>query len=121
MYEKHHNIIDGIYMLRMPKEWDDIPELEEIEKEDDEGELLSLFRDAKVYDIEDLENFNKPTDNHNIKETIFVIRRNGEYYLCETQGEDYIKFSVNISDVYFVEEYDRLNKLIKLYEKSNSN
>lgn len=119
LYKKHHNIIDGVYMLRLPTNWEEIPNIDKIDAEDEEGELLSLFKDVNIYDIEDLEGFELPTDKHNIKETIFVIRRNGEYYLCETQGENYVKFSTNISDVNFVEMFDRGDKLDKLQEKTN--
>lgn len=121
MYKKHHNIIDGVYMLRMPTKWEDIPEMDKIDADDEEGELFNLFRDAKIYDIEDLKEFKSPADKHNIKETIFIIRRDGEYFLCETQGENFIKFSTNISEVFFIEQYDRLNKVMKLYEKSTDN
>ena len=118
MYKKHHNIIDGVYMLRLPSKWEEVPLIEQIDAEDEEGELFELFKDVTIYDIEDLDGFDFPIDNHNIKETIFVIRRNGKYFLCETQGENFVKFSVDISDVGFVEQYDRSHKVSKLYEKS---
>lgn len=108
-------------MVRNPKYWDSIPNIDDIDANDDDGELFNLFRDVNVYDIEEIDNFNHPPDKHNIKETIFIIRNNGEYYLCETQGENYIKFSTNISGVSFIKDYDRLNKVIKLYEKSSKN
>lgn len=121
MYKKHHNIIDGVYLIRMPQKWEEIPYMDEIDAEDEEGELYSLFQDANIYDIEDLSGFTLPTDKHNIKETIFIIRRNGEYYLCETQGENYIKFATNISKVDFIGIYDRVGKVYKLHEKSTGN
>jgi len=121
MYKKHHNIIDGIYTLRKPTKWEDIPEIDDIDAEDEEGELFNLFQDAKVYDIEDINNFELPTDEHNINETIFIIRKNGKYYLCETQGENYVKFSTDISRVPFVEQYNRSHKVNKLHEKSTDN
>lgn len=120
MYKKHHNIIDGVYMLRMPSRWIDIPKMDIIDAEDCEGELFNLFKDANVYDIEDIKDFLLPIDEHNIEESIFIIRRDGQYFLCETQGENYIKFSTNISDVFFVEYYDRASKLSKLQEKSSN-
>lgn len=119
IYKKHHNIIDGIYMLRMPKHWEDIPNIDEIDAEDEDDELLGLFKDINIYDIEDLNELKLPTDNHNIKETIFIIRRNGEYFLCETQGVKFIKFSINISNIDFVEVFDRMVKLVKLQEVTN--
>jgi len=77
-----------------------------------------LGRDTwdKIYDIEDLEGFEIPTDEHNIIETIFVIRRNGNYYLCETQGENYIKFSTNINKLEFIKNLDRADKLKKIQD-----
>jgi len=102
----------------MPTIWEDIPEIDDIDAQDDEGELFNLFKDATVYDIEDLTGFELPTDEHNINETIFIIRKNGKYYLCETQEENFIKFSTNISRIPFVEQYDRSHKVSKLYEKS---
>jgi len=118
MYKKHHNVIDGVYMLRIPESWEEISQMDTIDAEDDEGELLELFKDATIYDIEDLPDFVLPTDKHNIKETIFIIRRNGKYYLCETQGENFIKFASDISNVEFVELYDRSNKVNKLHGKT---
>lgn len=118
LYEKHHNIIDGVFLVRKPITWDEIPYMDDFEAEDETGELFALFQDAKIYDIEDLPNFKNPTDIHDIKETIFIIRRNGQYYLCETQGENYVKFATNITNVDFVESYDRLNKLIKLQTRT---
>jgi hypothetical protein len=121
MYKKHHNIIDGVYMLRMPEYWEDIPFMDDIDAEDEDGELYELFKDVNIYDIEDISGFTNPTDKHNIEETIFIIRGNGQYYLCETQGENYIKFASNISKVNFVEIFDRVGKVFKLHEKTTYN
>lgn len=117
MYKKHHNIIDGIYMLRLPDTWDEIPFMDEFDAQDEDGQLRDLLIDASFYDIEDLENFINPPDKHNIIETIFVIRRNGQYYLCETQGENYIKFSTNISKLEHIINFDRIEKLKKIQDK----
>jgi len=116
MYKKHHNIIDGIYTLRHPDSWEEIPEIDELDAVDEDDELYNLLIDAKIYDIEDLEGFEIPTDEHNIIETIFVIRRNGNYYLCETQGENYIKFSTNINKLEFIKNLDRADKLKKIQD-----
>ena len=121
MYKKHHNIINGIYTLRMPRNWEEIPFLDEFDAEDEDKELYQLFLDAIVYDIEDLSGFTSPMDEHNINETIFIIRRDGEYYLCETQGENYIKFSTKISKVSFIEQYNRSHKIQRIHEKSTYN
>lgn len=121
MYKKHHNIIDGVYTLRMPKSWEEIPYMDEIDAEDEDDELYNLFTDAKIYDIEELKDFESPVDEHHIKETIFIIRKDGDYFLCETQGEKFVKFATNISNVGFVERYDRTSKLSKLHEKSTYN
>jgi hypothetical protein len=118
MYKKHHNIINGIYTLRMPRNWEEIPFIDELDAEDEDKELYKLFLDSEVYDIEDLSGFTSPMDEHNISETIFIIRRDGEYYLCETQGQNYIKFATKISRVDFIEQYDRSTKVMKLHEKS---
>ena len=118
MYKKHHNIINGIYTMRLPETWEDIPVIDQIDAEDEEKELFNLFQDVTIYDIEDLAGFVLPTDEHHIEETIFVIRRDGEYFLCETQGENFVKFATKISDVDFVELYDRSHKVNKLHEKS---
>jgi hypothetical protein len=118
LYKKHHNTIDGIYMNRRPRTWDEIPLIDKIDIEDD-GELYAMFIDLKIYDIETIQGFENPTNKHNINETIFIIRRNGKYYLCETQGENYIKFSTEITNVDFVKMYDRLDKILKLYENIN--
>jgi len=120
IYSKHKNIINGIYMDRNPSTWKEIPLIDDIDAEDDDGELFALFKDVKIYDIEQLSGFTNPKDIHNIQETIFVIRRNGNYYLCETQGENYVKFSTNITKVDFVQIYDRLNKIKKIRENLNS-
>lgn len=120
IYKKHHNTIDGIYMLRLPSTWEEIPHIDEIDAEDEDGTLYLLFRDSIVYDIEDLDDFESPTDKHNIKESIFIIRRLGEYYLCETQGENYIKFATNISNIDFIELYDRGGKISKLQETTTN-
>ena len=121
MYKKHHNIIDGVYTLRLPKTWEEIPLMDLLDAEDEDGELYKLFLDVNVYNIEDLKNFENPMDKHNIKETIFIIIRNGIYYLCETQGENFIKYATNISEVDFIQHYDRSNKVSKLHEKSIDN
>lgn len=120
IYKKHHNKIDGIYTLRLPYTWEEIPSIGKLDMEDEDGELLAMLEDLTIYDIEDLPNFETPKDNHNINETIFIIRRNGEYYLCETQGENYVKFSTNISDIESIKMIDRTDKLKKVVEKSNS-
>ncbi len=118
LYEKHHNIIDGIYLDRKPLDWSEIPFMDQIDADDESGELFALFQDVKIYDIEDLPGFVNPRDPHNIKESIFIIRRNGEYFLCETQEENYIKFATNVSKVEFINMYDRLNKILKLHQKT---
>ena len=118
MYEKHHNIIDGIYLDRRPLTWEEVPYMDDIDAEDESGELFALFQDVKIYDIEDLSGFTNPSDAHNIEETIFIIRRNGQYYLCETQEENYIKFSTNVTNVEFINMYDRLNKIMRLQRKN---
>jgi hypothetical protein len=115
----HHNIIDGIYMVRKPIRWEDIQEIEDIDAEDEDGELYSLFKDVNIYDIDDLSGFTNPVDQHNIQETIFIIRRDGIYYLCETQGDTYVKFATNITKVDFVQIYDRLVKLHKIKDRIN--
>lgn len=117
VYSKHHNIVDGIYMERKPLTWNQIPVIDDIDAEDDDGELYALFKDVNIYDIEELSGFTNPIDRHNIKETVFIIRRQGNYYLCETQGEKYVKFATNITKVDFVQIHDRLGKLKKLQEK----
>lgn len=120
IYSKHKNIINGIYMIRKPYKWDEIPIIDNIDSEDEDGELFALFKDVKIYDIEQLSGFTNPIDMHNIQETIFIIRRNGNYYLCETQGENYVKFSTNITKVDFVQIYDRLEKIKKVKENLNN-
>ena len=119
MYKKHHNIIDGVYMLRLPNNWEEIHNIEHIDALDEDGELQSLFNDCVIYDIEDLEDFELPFNKIKIEETIFIIRRNGEYFLCETQGDDFVKFCVNISNVEFVRIKDRHDKIVKLKENLN--
>jgi hypothetical protein len=119
LYERHHNIIDGVYLTRKPITWEEIPYMDEIDAQDESGELFALFQDIKIYDIEDLPNFNEPRDKHNIKESIFIIRKGGEYYLCETQEENYIKFATNISNVEFVNMFDRLHKIVKIQKKNS--
>lgn len=121
LYAKHHNIIDGIYTILRPRNWKEIPYIDDIDAEDDTGEFYNMFLDLTVYDIEDLKDFKKPTDKHGIKETIFIIRRDGEYYLCETQGDEAVKFATNVSKVDFIMDYDRKDKLNKLYEKQKEN
>jgi len=120
IYSKHKNIINGIYMDRNPISWKNIPLIDNIDAEDEDGELFALFKDVKIYDIEQLSGFTNPIDMHNIQETIFIIRRNGNYYLCETQGENYVKFSTNITKVDFVQIYDRLEKIKKVKENLNN-
>ena len=119
LYEKHHNIIDGVYLTRKPITWEEIPYMDTIDAEDEDGELFALFQDVKIYDIEDLPNFKQPRDTHDIKETIFIIRKDGDYYLCETQGENYIKFASNISNIEFINMFDRLNKIVKIQKKNS--
>lgn len=119
IYLKHHNTIDGIFTVRNPSTFDEIPNIEPYDKEDEDNELYSLFQDIKIYDIEDLSGFTNPVDKHNITETVFIIRRKGQYYFCETQESDYVKFSINISSVDFVILYDRMEKLKKLKENIN--
>ena len=113
LYLKHHNIIDGVYLELKPDGWSNIPFMDKIDAEDEEGELYALFQDAKIYDIDDIDNFNEPNDEHNIKETIFIIRNNGSYYLCETQEENYIKFASNISNVDFVKLYGKAFTIVR--------
>jgi uncharacterized protein YpuA (DUF1002 family) len=120
IYMKHHNTVDGIFLTRKPTSFEEIPDIDPYDKEDEDNELYALFQDIKIYDIEDLSGFTNPVDKHNIKESIFVIRKNGKYFLCETQGADYVKFSINISDVDFVKIYDRLEKIKKIKENINS-
>lgn len=119
MYKKHHNIIDGIYLDRNPQSWEEIPFMDSIDAEDESGELSDMFKDIKTYYIEDLPNFINTSDEHNIKETIFIIIRDGSYYLCETQGENYIKFAINVSNISLILNQDRLNKINKIQNKSN--
>lgn len=114
IYEKHHNIIDGIYTIWKPKTWDEIEHIDDIDAEDETGEFYDMFLDLIIYDIETLPNFKQPTDKHGISETIFIIRKDGEYYLCETQGVDFVKYATNISNVSFIKDYDRISKLNKL-------
>ncbi len=91
-------------MFRLPNNWEEIPDIDELDAEDDEGQLRALLVDANFYNINDIQNFELPNHNHNITETIFVIKRNNDYYLCETQGENYVKFSARINNVPFLQE-----------------
>lgn len=116
MYKKHHNAIDGVYTHRYPDTWDEIPIIDEFDKLDEEGEIKRMLQDLVFYDIEDLKGFIDPPDNHGIKETIFVIRREGKYYLCETQGDPTIKFSTNITSLDFIRNLDRTTKLKKIQD-----
>ena len=117
LYKIHHNIIDGIYMIRKPIRWEDIQVIDDIDAEDEDGELYALFKDVKIYEIDELSGFTNPIDKHNITESIFIIRRNGLYYLCETQGDTYVKFATDITKVDFIQIYNRLSKIKKLQEK----
>lgn len=114
LYQKHHNIIDGIYTVLNPKKWEEIPPIDDIDAEDDTSEFYNMFLDLTIYDINDIKGFNNPPDNHGIKDTIFIIRKDGQYYLCETQGVNYVKYSTNITSVSFIKEYDRKCKLDKI-------
>lgn len=100
----------------MPLTWGDIPYMDDIDAEDEDGELYELFNELTVYDIENIKGFELPGDKHGIEEFIFIIRNNGEYYLCETQGADYVKFSSNISKLGFINQYDRASKIVKIKE-----
>ncbi len=40
----------------------------DIDADDDDGELYSLFKDVKIYDIEELSGFTNPIDKHNIND-----------------------------------------------------
>jgi hypothetical protein len=71
-----------------------------------------------VYNEEDIKDFNDTSDKHNIEETIFIIRRDGLYYLCETQGENYIKFASDISEVDFIVDHNRVDKLVKIQNRT---
>lgn len=119
IYKKHHNIIDGVYTVRLPQTWEEIPFMDDIDADDEDKELYRMFLDIKIYDIENIIDFNLPTDEHGIEETIFIIRRNGMYYLCETQGDLFVKFASNISNVDFIQQYDRASKIMKICENIN--
>ena len=54
IYSKHHNIIDGVYMVRNPLKWEDVQVIDDLDAEDEEGELFSLFKDVKIYDIDEM-------------------------------------------------------------------
>lgn len=110
LYRKHHNIIDGIYTLSHPKTWEEIPIIEDIDAEDDTGELLDMLNDLKVYKSEDFPELIKPSGKHNIEETIFIMVHKGKHYLVETQGEDYIKFATDISNLPWIKELERQPK-----------
>ena len=104
-------------MIRKPIRWEDIQVIDDIDAEDEDGELYALFKDVKIYEIDELSGFTNPIDKHNITESIFIIRRNGLYYLCETQGDTYVKFATDITKVDFIQIYNRLSKIKKLQEK----
>jgi len=121
IYKKHQNIIDGIYVVRHPHTWEDIPKMDKIDADDEDGELYSLYKDIRIIEISDIPGLINPIDKINIKDYVFILIRDGQYYICETQGLNYIKFASNISDVHFIKLYDRMLKLYKLYEKTNFN
>jgi len=116
LYKKFHNTIDGLYLCIKPSTWKETPYMDKYDAEDEDGSLELMLKELIIYDIDALPNFNTPKDKHNIEETIFIIKRNDEYFLCETQGENYIKFATNITNISFVKMYDRYNKIVKIYE-----
>lgn len=118
IYFKHQNIIDGIYLERHPETWYDIPMMDRLDADDEEGELYGLFKDVKIINIEDIPGLVNPMDKINIDDYVFILIRKGQYYLCETQGQNYIRFASNISEVDFIKMYDRMNKIKKLYENT---
>lgn len=117
LYEKHHNIIDGIYTVRHPSKWDEIQKMDKVDAEDEDGELYALFRDIRIIDIENINGLDNPSDEISIDDYVFILRRNGKYYICETQGMHYIKFASEISDVDFIKMYDRMDKIYRLFGK----
>lgn len=127
LYNKHHNIIDGIYLGRKPDLWEEIPFMDNIDADDETGELFELLKDIKVYNIQNIPNFILPTDPHNLTDYIFVIFRNDQYYLCETQFENYVKFATNISKVRLLKKipsfiaHERTIKLKNIEDEKNSN
>jgi hypothetical protein len=114
IYSKHHNCIDGIWSCLKPKTWDEVPEIEKYDKEDEDGSLLKMLKDLYVYDVNEMTNFKNPTDEHGIEETIFIIKVNDDYFLCESQGDEYVKFAIRINTLNFIKKYDRKVKLEKI-------
>ena len=115
-YTIHHNMIDSIFSYHIPKTWEEIPEIESFDKEDEDGNLLKMIKDLLIYDIKELGDFKLPTDDPHIEETIFIIRVNDDYYLCETQNEDYIKYAIKINTLKYIKNFHRtmkLNEIIK--------
>lgn len=121
LYENHHNIIDGIYSVRHPEKWEDIPRMDKVDEDDEDDELYALYKDVKIIDIEDIPGLVNPSDEIDILDYVFILRREGQYYICETQGKKFIKFASNISHVEFIKIHNRTNKIIKLYGKDNLN
>jgi hypothetical protein len=117
IYRKHHNIIDSIWSVLKPSTWEEIPEIEKYDKDDEDGTLLKMLKDLYIYDINEMNDFKLPTDEHNIEETIFIIRNGDNYYLCESQGEDYVKFSIKINSIDYIKRYDRKVKLEEILKK----
>jgi|LSQX01.2.fsa_nt_gb hypothetical protein len=107
LYRKHHNIIDGVYTILRPETWEEIPIIDDIDAEDDTGELLAMLNDLKVYNSADFPELTKPTGKHNIEETIFIMVRKDKYYLVETQGEDTIKFATEITNLPWIKELNK--------------
>lgn len=111
IYEKHHNTIDSIWSIFQPSEWNEIPEIESCDSEDYDGSLLKMLKDLTVYDVKKLPDFISPFDKIFIKEVIFIIKNGNNYYLCESQGHEYIRFAIKINSLQFIKNYKRLIKL----------
>lgn len=107
LYQKHHNIIDGVYTVLRPETWEEIPLIDDIDAEDDTGELVAMLNDLKVYNSTDFPELTKPTGKHNIEETIFIMVHNDKYYLVETQGEDTIKFATEITNLPWINDFKK--------------
>ena len=109
IYQKHHNTINGIYMIGNPSSWDEVDYIDEIDTEPEDGvnHFENMLNDLNVYDLDKRHEeygFYSPDDIHHIPESIFIIRSGNTFFLCETQKAHYVKFSTNITKTNWVKQ-----------------
>lgn len=116
IYDKHFNVINGIYHVFLPDDWNFILSITDEEIFVYNDELIALINDIKIYDAIYI-GMNNPKIDTSIEEHVYIIYYNNHYYLVDRKDSEHAIYSVDITKFEYIKQIDRKNKLINILSR----